>query len=181
MKDKILSVTIRGPIFNRKHLPNAPSGSGDTEMNPRPAVYSRYLQSHGRSSSSWNNDSERLASPEVKSLTEATTVATGKYLGLGPSRQMERCVQNIWEMIIHDLLLGWELVPQAEKAAWLTSLLEFANSNAHTQADAAKSLQSCPALCDPIDGSLVGTPVPGTLQTRILEWVAISFSINSVS
>ena len=42
-------------------------------------------------------------------------------------------------------------------------------------AAAAKSLQSCPTLCDPIDGSLPGSPVPGILQTRTLEWVAISF------
>jgi len=43
-------------------------------------------------------------------------------------------------------------------------------------AAAAKSLQSCPTLCDPIDGSPSGSPVPGILQARILEWVAISFS-----
>ena len=42
-------------------------------------------------------------------------------------------------------------------------------------AAAAKSLQSCPTLCDPIDGSPPGSPVPGILQARILEWVAISF------
>ena len=43
-------------------------------------------------------------------------------------------------------------------------------------AAAAKSLQSCPTLCDPIDGSRPGSPVPGILQARTLEWVAISFS-----
>ena len=43
-------------------------------------------------------------------------------------------------------------------------------------AAAAKSLQSCPTLCDPIDGSPLGSPVPGILQARTLEWVAISFS-----
>ena len=43
-------------------------------------------------------------------------------------------------------------------------------------AAAAKSLQSCPTLCDPIDGSLLGSPIPGILQARTLEWVAISFS-----
>ena len=43
-------------------------------------------------------------------------------------------------------------------------------------AAAANSLQSCPTLCDPIDGSPPGSPVPGILQARILEWVAISFS-----
>ena len=40
---------------------------------------------------------------------------------------------------------------------------------------AAKSLQSCPTLCDPIDSSPLGSPVPGILQARTLEWVAISF------
>ena len=43
-------------------------------------------------------------------------------------------------------------------------------------AAAAKSLQSCPTLCGPIDGSPPGSPVPGILQARTLEWVAISFS-----
>ena len=42
-------------------------------------------------------------------------------------------------------------------------------------AAAAKSLQSCPTLCDPIDGSSPGSPVPGILQARILEWVAIDY------
>ena len=43
-------------------------------------------------------------------------------------------------------------------------------------AAAAKSLQLCPTLCDPIDDSPPGSPIPGTLQARTLEWVAISFS-----
>ena len=43
-------------------------------------------------------------------------------------------------------------------------------------AAAAKSLQSCLTLCDPINGSPPGSPVPGILQARTLEWVAISFS-----
>ena len=43
-------------------------------------------------------------------------------------------------------------------------------------AAAAKSLQSCPTLCNPIDGGLPGSPVPRILQARTLEWVAISFS-----
>ena len=48
--------------------------------------------------------------------------------------------------------------------------------NTNSAAATAKSLQSCPALCDPIDGSPPGSPIPGILQARILEWVAISFS-----
>jgi len=43
-------------------------------------------------------------------------------------------------------------------------------------AAAAKSLQSCPTLCDPIDSSPPGFPIPGILQARTLEWVAMSFS-----
>ena len=59
--------------------------------------------------------------------------------------------------------------------------LDFINNTVskrecHTAAAAAKSLQSCPALCDPRDGSPPGSPVPGILQARPLEWVAISFS-----
>ena len=46
-----------------------------------------------------------------------------------------------------------------------------------TAAAAAKSHQLCPTLCDPVDGSPPGSSVPGILQARILEWVAISFSI----
>ena len=46
----------------------------------------------------------------------------------------------------------------------------------YSAAAAAKLLQSCPTLCDPIDGSPLGSPVPGILQARTLEWDAISFS-----
>ena len=42
-------------------------------------------------------------------------------------------------------------------------------------AAAANSLQPCPTLCDPIDGSPPGSPIPGIIQARTLEWVAISF------
>ena len=48
--------------------------------------------------------------------------------------------------------------------------------NVYAAAAAAESLQSCPTLCDPIDGSPPGCPVPGILQARTLEWVAIFFS-----
>ena len=55
--------------------------------------------------------------------------------------------------------------------------LLYANKQSATAAAAAaKSLQSCPTLCDPIDSSPPGFPIPGILQARTLEWVAISFS-----
>ena len=50
------------------------------------------------------------------------------------------------------------------------------NQSNESSAAAAKSIQSCPTLCDPIDGSPPGSAVPGILQARTLEWVAISFS-----
>ena len=50
------------------------------------------------------------------------------------------------------------------------------NMVAAAAAAAAASLQSCPTLCDPIDGSPPGSPVPGILQARVLEWGAIAFS-----
>ena len=46
----------------------------------------------------------------------------------------------------------------------------------YAAAAAAKSLQSCPTLCDPVHGSPPGSAIPGILQARTLEWVAISFS-----
>ena len=48
--------------------------------------------------------------------------------------------------------------------------------SSYATAATAKSLQSCPTLCDPTDGSPPGSPIPGILQERTLEWVAISFS-----
>ena len=60
-----------------------------------------------------------------------------------------------------------------ERFICMTITLLFQSAAA---AAAAKLLQSCPILCDPIDGSPPGTPVPGILQARTLEWVAISFS-----
>ena len=52
----------------------------------------------------------------------------------------------------------------------------YQNTHILNAAAAAKSLQSCLALCSPIDGSPPGSPIPGILQAKILEWVAISFS-----
>ena len=65
---------------------------------------------------------------------------------------------------------------------WSGLPCEYTHTHTHTHtqwntaAAAAKSLQSCLTLCDPIDGSPPGSPVPGILQARTLEWVAISFS-----
>ena len=60
--------------------------------------------------------------------------------------------------------------------SFLISTHNKINVDFHAAAAAAKSLKSCPTLCDPIDGNPPGSPIPGILQARTLEWVAISFS-----
>ena len=67
----------------------------------------------------------------------------------------------LWVWCPHLLPMGWYF---------------FFNYSLCTAAAAAKSLQSCPTLCDPIDGSPPGPVIPGILQARTLEWVAISSS-----
>ena len=64
-------------------------------------------------------------------------------------------------------------LPQDSQLFLTLSTFSFLNVNLHA---AAKLLQLCLTLCDPIDGSPPGSPVPGILQARTLEWVAISFS-----
>ena len=71
-----------------------------------------------------------------------------------------------------DYIKKWKHFPYS----WIERLNIIKMTTAAAAAAAAKSLQSCPTLCDPIDGSPPGSPVPGILQARTLEWVAISFS-----
>ena len=71
----------------------------------------------------------------------------------------------------HGLVVQLEVI-KTGALGWLKRSL----AKTEAAAAAAKSLQSCPTLRDPIDGSPPGSPVPGILQARTLEWVAISFS-----
>ena len=69
------------------------------------------------------------------------------------------------------------MVTGLEKVSFHFNTKECSNySTSAAAAAAAKSLQSCLTLCNPIDGSPLGSPIPGILQARTLEWVAISFS-----
>ena len=83
---------------------------------------------------------------------------------------------NAWASLVAQLVKN----PPAMQETWVQSLgwedpLEKGKAAAAAAA-AAKSLQPCPTLCNPIDGGPPGSPVPGILQARMLEWVAISFS-----
>ena len=79
-------------------------------------------------------------------------------------------LENVTEGI--HILLDAEISLRVNAIIWVWSSIYMTES----AAAAAKSLQSCPTLCDPIDGSPPGSPVPGILQATTLEWVAISFS-----
>ena len=74
------------------------------------------------------------------------------------------------------ILLITLIINNSSFTTLLVNLRKEQRRHPTTAAAAAKSLQSCPTLCDPIDGSPPGSPVPGILQARTLEWVAISFS-----
>ena len=94
-------------------------------------------------------------------------------------RQRMRWLDDIIESMDLSLSKLQEMVKDRE--AWCATVHEISKSptglsNSTTMTAAAKSLQSCPTLCNPIDGSPLGSSVPGILQARILEWVAISFS-----
>ena len=68
------------------------------------------------------------------------------------------------------------MAPQNQKAKLFTSAMTELNLMPAAAAAAAKSLQSCPTLCDPKDDSPSGSAIPGILQARTPEWVALSFS-----
>ena len=72
--------------------------------------------------------------------------------------------------------LGYLLIFFRDNRSLLLPSAAATAAAATAAAATVKLLQSCPTLCDPIDGSPPGSPVPGILQARTLEWVAISFS-----
>ena len=77
----------------------------------------------------------------------------------------------IWLAAAENLFVGYSSKPCLHVPSFKNNF----HCSSQDAAAVAKSLQSCPTLCDPIDGSPPGSPVPGILQARTLEWVAISF------
>ena len=72
---------------------------------------------------------------------------------------------------------GGKEIPLVQGKRNQSKMVGVARGHQRAAAAAAESLQLCPTLCNPIDGSPPGSPVPGILQARTLEWVATSFSI----
>ena len=88
-------------------------------------------------------------------------------------RCTEKWFSYIYKSILFQILFHYKLLQYTEYIS-LCHTVGPCLSILYTAA--AKSLQSCPTLCDPIDGSPPGSPIPGILQVRTPEWVAISFS-----
>ena len=108
--------------------------------------------------------------PEAKDERHKFHIPLGAR-GASPVAQLVKNPPTMRETWVQSL--GWEDPLEKGKATHSSILYSPA------AATAAKSLQSCPTLCDPIDGSPPGSPIPGILQARILEWVAIPFSRGS--
>ena len=101
-------------------------------------------------------------------IQETFTEALGRRMIYALEKEREKKIKLSWVAIetFLQMCCFWNTTMRLPSKA-------FQNTSA---AAAAKLLQSCPTLCDPIDGSPTGSPVPGILQARTLEWVAISFS-----
>ena len=108
---------------------------------------------------------------KVKMLVAQSCLTVPPH-GLLPARFLWNSPSKNTGVGCHSLLQG-DLPDPGIEPSFLPCRLDSLPS---AVAAAAKSLQSCPTLCDPIDGSLPGSSVPGIFQARVLEWVAISFS-----
>ena len=99
-------------------------------------------------------------------------ILNGKRLMAFPLRNRQGCpLTTLINAVLEVLDRG-----QEKEIKDIRSGKEKVKLSLFADAAAAKLLQSCPTLCDPIDGSPPGSAVPGILQARTLEWVAISFS-----
>ena len=107
------------------------------------------------------------ALPHIGAISHGHRVSPSLLLRW-PQHSASSAIAHAWLSLKLDVGLPFMEPPRP-------SIPPFSDGNFLSLA-AAASLQSCPTLCDPIDGSPPGSPIPGILQARPLEWVAISFS-----
>ena len=124
--------------------------------------------------------SERVTGREVRGLQTEETGCKSQtffYLSLKWQEETKLCVSDFFPPLykIKRRFLLKFCVAMTTPGSTRTSLKLGANQCGFLTAT-AKLLQSCPTLCDPIDSSPPGSPIPGILQTRTPEWVAIFFS-----
>ena len=114
---------------------------------------------------------------KVKSLSRVGLFATPRTVAYQAPPSMEFSRQDYWSGLPCPSSIVWEVNASCPRSWRLSNRIMLLTETSHpATAPAAKSLQSCPTLCDPVDGSPPGTPVPGVLQARTLRWVAVSFS-----
>ena len=114
------------------------------------------VNQNSRGKSEFQNSEDRADLAVILTWVQITSISLGGWVTLGK-------LSHVSEPLLSCLSISWE---------WPLCLILFLAA----AAAAAKLRQSCPTLCDPIDGSPPGSPVPGILQARTLEQVAISFS-----
>ena len=114
----------------------------------------------------WFDTGETLWSGQASSLTSLHTTCLSSPTPLVREQLCDRAGSMTWRV------MSWLWVLALQFVVSRITLIMYLIISAAT----AKSLQSCPTLCNPIEGSPPGSPVPGILQARTLEWVAISFS-----
>ena len=114
------------------------------------------------------------------SIISNTNPTTGAVLGVSCREETLSfsILSSKWHRLREEGLAGQSCsVPSKSHIFRPTTQLHTRSFVFDHAAATAELLQSCPTLCDPIDGSPPGSPVPGILQARVLEWVAIAFSV----
>ena len=117
-------------------------------------------------------------STDNKSKNRQVRIYQAQFLNLAQTRELTKSYQPAIDGIRLKLIWcnTWNWTDDLPKLKLFPTPLFLQNANINIAAAGAKLLQSCPTLCNPIDGSPPGSSVPGILQARILEWVTISFS-----
>ena len=132
-----------------------------------------------------SHEIKRCLLPGRKAMTNLASILKSRYIDLLIKAHIVKAM--VFPVVIYDCE-SWTMKKAEQQRNYAFELWRWrrllrdpctVKSN-QPAAAAAKLLQSCPTLCDPIDGSPPGSPIPGILQARTLEWVAISFSNKPV-